>query len=141
MDVQTLLTQTGRDWTARPPAREQAIERLRQNAPGPLPDEYVDLLRYTNGGEGPLNLPPLFFMLYEAEYTDELNQSADQRELYPGYFVFGSNGGMESIAFDTRGREPWPIVMYDPVAGFDSAVTIAKNMKEFIAAIGIDAEE
>lgn len=141
MDVETLLTQPGREWSRRPPASEEAIERLRQESAGGLPKEYVALLRYSNGGEGPLALPPLYFMLYEAEYTSELNQSADQRKLYPGFLVFGSNGGLEAIAFDTRGKEPWPIVMYDPVAGTESAVTIAENMGDFIRAIGMDDGE
>jgi hypothetical protein len=138
VNIETLLTEPHREWSCGPPATEEAIERLRQAAPAALPKEYVALLRYSNGGEGPLALPPLYFMLYEAKYASKVNQSADQRELYPGYFVFGSNGGLETIAFDTRGSKPWPIVMYDPVAGTESAVTIAKNMEDFIRAIGID---
>lgn len=138
MDVEALLAEPHREWSSRPPATEEAIELLQHAAPGALPKEYVALLRYSNGGEGPLALPPLYFMLYQAEYASEVNQSADQRELYPGHFVIGSNGGLETIAFDTRATEPWPIVMYDAVAGTESDVTIAKNMEEFIRAIGID---
>lgn len=141
MDIEILLSEPGRHWSVRVPASEEAIERLQRQAPGPLPYEYLDLLRYTNGGEGPIALPPLYFMLYEAEYADELNQNADHRELNPGYFVFGSNGGLESIAFELREQESWPIVMYDSVAGTESAVIIAKDMREFISAIGIDADE
>lgn len=141
MDVESLLTERRRQWSCGPPASEDAIERLGRAAPGVLPKEYVALLRYSNGGEGPLALPPLYFVLYKAEYTNELNQSVDQRELYPGFFVFGSNGGLETIAFDTRAREPWPIVMYDAVAGTKSAETIAKKMEEFIHAMGIDDPE
>ena len=140
VDVEKLLSEPSRDWSARAPASEEAIERLRQHAAVALPEEYLALLRYSNGGEGSLALPPLYFMLYEAEYTNELNRSPDQLELYPGFFVFGSNGGLETIAFDTRGKEPWPIVMYDAVAGTQSAVTIAENMHEFILAIGLDEE-
>jgi hypothetical protein len=106
--------------------------------PVALPKDYVSLLRCTNGGEGPLALPPLYFMLYEAEYASDLNGSTEQRHLFPGFFVFGSNGGLETIAFDTRVAEPWPIVMYDAVAGIESAEPIAKDMGEFIRAIGID---
>jgi hypothetical protein len=137
VDVKTLLTEPHREWSPRPPASEEAIQRLRQAAPGVLPKAYVALLQYSNGGEGPLALPPLYFMLYEAEYASDLNQNADQRELYPGYFVFGSNGGLETIAFDTRAAKPWPIVMYDAVAGTESAVAIAKNMEDFVRAIGM----
>jgi hypothetical protein len=141
VDVQTLLTEPHRQWSRRPPASEEAIARLQQGAPGAVPREYIALLRYSNGGEGPLALPPPYFMLYKAEFTRELYQSPDQRELYPGFLVFGSNGGLETIAFDTRGKEPWPIVMYDAVAGTESAVTIAENMENFIRAMGIGKEE
>jgi hypothetical protein len=141
MNVEALLTQPDRQWSSRPPASEKAIERLRKAAPGPLPKEYVALLRYSNGGEGPLALPPLYFMLYEAEYAQEVNQNADHRDLWPEYFVFGSNGGLEKIAFDTGTEQPWPIVMYDPVAGTRSAVTIATNMQELINAIGKDDQD
>jgi hypothetical protein len=138
MDVAALLTEPDREWSSRHPARKEEIEQLSQVAPGPLPNEYVALLRYSNGGEGPLALPPFYFMLYEVDLAREINENADQRELYPGYFVIGSNGGLEIVAFDTRGTLPWPIVAYDPVAGTRSAVTIAKHMEEFIRAIGKD---
>ena len=141
MDVEALLTEPRREWSSRPPASEEGIARLQHAAPGVLPKEYVALLRYSNGGEGPIALPPLYFMLYEAEYANEVNQSADQRELYPGHFVIGSNGGLETIAFDTRATEPWPIVMYDAVAGNESDVTIAKSMEEFVVAIGLEYQE
>ena len=141
MDVEALLTEPHREWFSRPPASEEAIEQLQHAAPGVLPKEYVALLRYSNGGEGPLGLPPLYFSLYEAEYATEFNRNADQRELYPGHFVIGSNGGLETIAFDTRASEPWPIVMYDAVAGTESDVTIAKNIEEFISAIGVEHQE
>jgi hypothetical protein len=141
MDIEAILAEPRRHWSCRPPASEDAIERLRQIAPGALPKEYIALLKYSNGGEGPLALPPLYFLFYEADHTSELNQSADQRELYPGILVFGSNGGLETIGFDMRESEPWPIVMYDAVAGTESAVTIAENMEDFIRAIGIGDEE
>lgn len=141
MNVETLLTESHRQWCSRAPASADAIEQLRQAAPGPLPKEYIALLRYSNGGEGPIALPPHYLMLYDAEYTNEVNQIPNQRDLCPGHFVIGSNGGLETIAFDTRASEPWPIVMYDPVAGTESDVTIARNMKEFIGAIGLENQQ
>jgi hypothetical protein len=80
-------------------------------------------------------------MLYPAAFAAELNASYEHRELYPGYFVFGSNGGLESIAFDIRAAPSWPIVMYDPVAGIESAVVIAEGMASFTSAIGLAPSE
>lgn len=141
MDIKAILTEPGRSWFAGLPASEEAIKRLQHAAPGILPDEYISLLRCCNGGEGPLALPSLYLLLYEAEYATEVNQSADQHESYPGHFVIGSNGGLETIPFDTRAIEPWPIVMYDAVAGIKTDVIIAKNMEEFIDAMGKEYQE
>jgi len=61
-------------------------------------------------------------------------------ENFPTFMFFGSNGGLESIAFDLRVGPPWPIVMIDQIAGPESAKEIAPNMGAFIEAIGIEAE-
>jgi len=139
--VAEILGESGRQWSARPPANERAIEHLKKIAPPGLPIEYVDLLRYSNGGEGPIALPSLYFMLYDATYAAKVNASAEQRDLYPGHFVIGSNGGLETIAFDTCNECPWPVVMYDGVAGVDSAVVIARDMSTFVRAIGLDFQQ
>lgn len=141
VDFEAHFSESGRDWTARLPASDKDIDKLQQIAPNGIPEEYIALLRYSNGGAGPLALPPHFFQLYELDYACDLNQHPDQLELYPGFFVFGSNGGLESIAFDTRGNEPWPIVMFDPVAGTKSAMTTSRKMEDFIRAIGIEYKE
>ena len=141
MNIETLLTDPKRKWDACPPASDDAIEQLRLASSLYHPEKYFELLRYSNGGEGPLALPPLYFMLYQAEYAADLNQSSDQREHHPEHFVFGSYGGLEAIAFDMRGEAPWPIVMYDPVAGTESCVRIADTMEDFIQALGLKYEE
>lgn len=139
MDVKKILSEPHRQWSLFPPATDISIEQLQSISPGPLPVEYVSLLRYSNGGEGLLNLPPLYFMLYECENVFELNKDEIQRDLYPDLFQFGSNGGLEAIAFYTRKTDHWPIVMFDPIAGVQSVVTIADNMEEFIQEIGFES--
>ena len=138
IDIAKILNALGRIWRPQPPADEAAIVSLRKSASVLLPDEYYDLLRTSNGGEGPIDLPPLYFQLYDAEVAGEINRAPLQQESYPGFFVFGSNGGLETLAFDFRNYFPWPIVMFDPIAGPESAVIIATNMSDFIRAIGID---
>jgi hypothetical protein len=141
LDIAALLAESDRDWDADPPGDEAALQSLRRSASVELPSEYIDLLRHGNGGRGPLALPPLYFTLDRAEDAAALNGSEEYRELYPGYYTFGGNGGLESIAFDVRGAPPWPVVMYDPVAGVESAVVIAADMASFIAAIGLELPE
>jgi hypothetical protein len=68
-----------------------------------------------------------------------LRQNAGYKvsEFIPGFFGFGSNGGGELLAFDTRGSEPWPIVMI-PFIPMDvnEARQIASSFDEFVFAIG-----
>lgn len=140
MSVAEVLTEPHRQWTRYPPADESEIHQLLALAVPELPIEYIDLLRFSNGGEGPLALPPLFFQLYPVGYAIEFNSSAQVLEFRPGHFIFGTNGGLETIAFVVAGRPPWPIVMFDPIDGVRSAIVIADDMPEFVRAIGIEFE-
>lgn len=140
LDITSILTSPGRIWQAQPPAGEAAIDKLRQAVPVPLPEEYIALLRVSNGGEGPIDLPPLYFQLYDAEYAGVLNREFLEEKPDSRFFVFGSNGGLEAISFDLREQAPWPIVMFDPIAGTESAQIIATNTAEFVRAIGIDRQ-
>ena len=97
-------------------------------------------MRFTNGGEGPLALAPMWFQLYAVKDCIDLCLNQRVLEQFPTFMFFGSNGGLESIAFDLRVGPPWPIVMVDQVAGPESAKEIAPNIGAFIESIGIDAE-
>lgn len=141
MNVQQVLCQPTRDWQPKAPASEAEIKLLESKARASLPPEYLELLRFSNGGEGPLALPPLWFQLYPTKDCIELCHNNQQvLEQFPTFMFFGSNGGLESIAFDLRAGPPWPIVMIDQIAGSESAKEIAPNMAAFIEAIGVDAE-
>jgi hypothetical protein len=100
----------------------------------------LDLLRFSNGGEGPVALPPLVFVLDDVDFIIDCLKAPSTAQLYPGLLFFGSNGGLERIGFDTRGAAPpWPVVMMDPVAGVESVVTIARDIEEFIQSVGVDS--
>ena len=105
-----------------------------------LPREYLELLRFGNGGEGPLALPPLWFQLYAVKDCIALCLNQEILERFPTFMFFGSNGGLESIAFDFREGAPWRIVMVDQIAGTESAQEIAPNIGAFIEAIGMETE-
>jgi hypothetical protein len=61
-------------------------------------------------------------------------------EQFPSFMLFGSNGGVEYLAFDLRVGPPWPVVMIDAVAGPETAEQIAPDMATFIQAIGLEAD-
>jgi hypothetical protein len=135
LNIQEMLG-SNRSWTRQDPASEDQIALLEAHARAKLPLEYVALLRFSNGGEGPLALVPLYFQLYSVKDCIELCHSKNIIEQFPDFIFFGSNGGLESIAFDLRTGPPWPIVMIDPIAGPESAERIAPDMSAFIAAVG-----
>ena len=84
---------------------------------------------------------PLWFQLYATNDCIDLCHSNQQvLEQFPTFMFFGSNGGLESIAFDLRVGPPWPIVMIDQIAGPESAEEIAPNMASFIEVVGLEAE-
>jgi hypothetical protein len=62
-------------------------------------------------------------------------------EQFPSFLFFGSNGGLELLAFDLRSGPPWPIVMIDPIAGPESAEEIAPDLATFVKAIGLESRE
>ena len=140
MNVRDILGQPGREWRAEAPATEADIALLESRANRDLPREYVELLRFGNGGEGPLALSPLWFQLYAVKDCIALCLNQEILERFPTFMFFGSNGGLESIAFDVREGPPWRIVVVDQIAGTESAEEIAPNIGAFIEAIGTETE-
>jgi len=136
--VAEILKQPDRNWSCNPPAREDDILRLIESCQVKLPDEYLALLRFSNGGEGDLALPPLLFVLFDVDEVLKTWSDSFYREEFPHFLFFGGNGGLEQIAFDLKRGEPYPIVMIDPIAGLESAMEIAPNMAHFIEAIGLE---
>jgi hypothetical protein len=139
--VSNLLREPGRNWTPWPPASEAAIERLQKRVPFDLPEEYIDLLRFCEGGDGDLDLPPLMFRMDSIDESISHNDVWKREGVYSGFWFFGGNGGGDSIAFDLRVGPPHPMVMIDCIAGDDSAVRMAANIAEFIKKIGLRAPE
>ena len=140
MNVSDILGQPEREWRGEAPATEADIALLESKANRQLPREYLELLRFSNGGEGPLALPPLWFQLYAVKDCIALCLNQETLQRFPSFMFFGSNGGLESIAFDLREGPPWRIVMVDQIAGTESAEEIAPNIGAFIEAIGMESE-
>jgi SMI1 / KNR4 family (SUKH-1) len=120
-----------------PPAGPDALQRLAAAAPVTLPDDYLTLLAFSNGGEGELGIKPGWFQLWPAEEVLELNRGYELAEFLPGFFGFGSNGGGELLALDYRNGPPYKVAMV-PFIPMDQAeaVTIAETFAEFLRALG-----
>ncbi len=137
--VENVLKSRGSNWHSQGGASDEELSALQAAVSVSLPNEYLALLRASNGGDGELALAPLWLQLHSASEVADLQQSKFHKEEFPGLLFFASNGGLESIAFDTRAGEPWPIVMVDCIAGIESAELIATDITEFIDAIGVVA--
>lgn len=134
--VAETLNQPNKKWQGSSPALENQIAKLISVCKIDLPEEFLDLLRFSNSGEGEIALPPLIFRLDTVdEIIDAINNPIYQEE-FANFLFFGGNGGLELIALDLRKPKPFPVVMIDPIAGKESAIEIAVNMTEFIKAIG-----
>lgn len=132
----------GRDWLRVIGATSEELSHLRAAAPRGLPERYVDLLASSNGGEGPLRVNPFHLQLDAAAVVVEtINSDNHGQADLQGFMIFGSNGGGEYLAFDTREVAPWPIVMIDMVAGVGSAEVVAPDFDSFYGLIGVEAED
>ena len=128
-------------WTPGPGATQDAIDALRRAAPIELPSAYLEQLRRSNGGEGDLAVEPGWIVFWPAEEVIENNQGYEVEQWVPGLFGFGSNGGGELLAFDTREGQPFPIVMvpFIPME-LEEAVVIAKDFAELLRHLGRSAD-
>ena len=138
-NAKDILSAQARKWVGLPPATENEIAELKKAVGYELPLGYLDLLRESNGGDGELALSPLWFQLWDIAFAIQMATDDFYRSEFDGLFFFGSNGGLESIAFDMRGPLPWPIVMVDCIAGIETAEHVASSIDEFIEAIGLSS--
>ena len=96
-----------------------------------FPQDYIAFMVATNGAE--FYLGESCVIVYPVEELTEWNQAEDG---FPSYFkVFGSNGGSEKFAFDTRAR-PHPIVVvphYKP--SDEDAIAQGTSLHEFLGRV------
>jgi hypothetical protein len=137
MDVLDLLNNSSENWVRETPASSESIRDVIAGSKIKLPEEYLALLQYSNGGEGELAIEPGWFQLWPAEKVVELNREYEVNKNVPGLFGFGSNGGDEMLAFDTRAGKPWKVIMipFIPMT-VEHIVVIAEDFKAFVQAMG-----
>ena len=138
--VAEILSREARQWRRADPAYTDQIAALLESSDFDWPTALLDLWRFSNGGEGDLALPPMWFVLFTTEEVARLKEDEVFKEFQSIFQFFGSNGGLESVAFDLRSPTR-PIVMIDLIAGAKSAVEIAGDAWEFVNAIGLEYSE
>lgn len=90
-------------------ASDAAIGRLldyaQRTVGAVLPPDYLELLRYTNGADGPIGEHG-HLVLWAVEVLEEVNDGFAPAEWMPGFFIIGSNGGDAAYGVDTRPKDP-----------------------------------
>lgn len=142
MNISDALKDPTAEWIRETPANPDSIDRLVAESKIELSEEYLTLLRYSNGGEGDLAVRPGWFQIWPVEEVIALNEGYEVEQNVPGFFGFGSNGGGKLFAFDTRGDKPWQVVMipFIPMT-VENTIIIAKDFEVFIQAMGHEYED
>ncbi|MCC9657970.1 SMI1/KNR4 family protein [Rhodopirellula halodulae] len=92
--------------TANAGATDDDINALTTASPHQLANTYLSLLRTANGGEAEIaadgNSDESYLVLWASFEVIPFNADYELREYAPAFLAFGSNGGGELFAFDTR---------------------------------------
>jgi hypothetical protein len=137
LELLRMLEDKAADWSRQAPGPEEAIQALITETGLDFPEEYLGLLRYSNGGEGELAVEPWWFVIDPVEDVVERNKDLEIARDLPGYFRFGSSGGGDSLLFNTRESRPWKVYCVDDVGMEEEYVKeSAPNFGAFIRAMG-----
>lgn len=123
-------------------ASPEVLARLAAVSPVLLPESYFALLTFSNGGEGPLCVQPLWLSLFPAEEVVRIQLDGAFRLTHPNLFVIGSNGAGEAVAFDLGAPMPYPVVAFDMSNGDhnDSVQPMAESFDKMLDLIGYEEE-
>lgn len=131
-----ILSDSSAIWTRRPGASNQAIEQLIDNCPFRLPEGYVALLGYSNGGEGPLCIEPWSIRLFPAEEVIEYNRRYKLPELLPEDFAVGDSGGEDMLAIKKGVNNPCPLFVLPFIKAESDVVEVCWDFEMFVMALG-----
>jgi SMI1 / KNR4 family (SUKH-1) len=110
-----------------PPATGDSIDAFS----GALPLGYVEFLRCCNGGEGFIG-ESCYVIFWRVEELKEMNEAFGVPSFAENLLLFGSDGGGEGFAFDTR-ISPWKIVQVPFIGmGISTAETVADDFGSFL---------
>ena len=125
-------------WRPQPGASQVILRVLVESAPIPLPPAYLEQLASSNG-RGTLEVEPGWIAIWPAEEVLGLNVGYAVAASLPGFFGFGTNGGGELFAFDTRRPPPFPIVMVPFIPmNVREATHVAESFAQLRQMIGRD---
>ncbi len=114
-----------------PGISEHALDTALSSLGQDFPKDYQEFLRSSNGGHGFIG--QFFVSLWKADDLERLNAAYEVTCVAPHLFLFGSDGGGEAFAFDTR-EDPWAVVQV-PFIGMgdpENAIPTGGSFTEFL---------
>lgn len=95
-----------------------------------LPSDYIDFLKYTNGGEGFIGKH--YLIAWPVESIPARHLDYEPTREVPEFVLFGSDGGGEALAFDRRAGD-WRVVAVTWISmSYSDASLLASSFGEFI---------
>ena len=91
------------------PSSAEIMEAVEKHFGCALPGDYRDFISAHDGGEGFIG--DQYLILWRVGELIDLNRDYEVAKYAPGLLLFGSNGGGEAFAFDTRQSEEMRIRM------------------------------
>jgi len=141
MTIREIIS-SDKTWSRAEPSSPNSVDALLSGSGLPLPQAYLTFLELCNGGEGELPVQPLWFQIWPAQKVLEYNHGYEVEKFLPGFVGFGSNGGGELLAFDTRQGEPWPVVAVPFIPMEEShAVQVAPDFHTLAEMFGEEERE
>lgn len=120
------------DCTRSSGAPDVAIEAVSSQLPVPLPRDYVDFLRWSDGIEGFLAEPDgPYVALWSTAAIPERNSGYSVRDFAPGLVLVGSDGGGEAFGF-FRGQ--YVIVPFVPL-DLSEAIIVSPSFEGFLTGL------
>ncbi len=112
------------------PADASSIRQVETDMRLRLPDDYAQFLQQWDGGEGFIG--NAYLILWRAGELIEMNKAYQVTDYAPGLFLFGTDGGGEAFAFDTRSNAMRIVSV--PFVGMElkAARSVASNFTTFL---------
>jgi len=118
------------DFSGETPGSLQNIGEAEKEIGKPLPADYRSFLLRHNGGEGFIGNH--YLILWKTEELVQFNREYHVEKYAPGLVAFGSSGGGEGFAFDTR-EVPYHVVQV-PFIGMSlsDAIRVADSFEDLL---------
>jgi SMI1 / KNR4 family (SUKH-1) len=122
------------------PVSHDKVDLFRNQVGIRMPEDFLEFFQVSNGASGRIRRSGGDVILWPLESLLENNDGYRVKEFTPGIFLFGSNGGGEAYAFDTRSW-PYPVVRIPFVFELKYAEHLADSFTQFVKGLEASLSE